>query len=809
MTARNESMQGFGPCNAATGRPLDLAMQELWLSGSILPVGAHLSVRHVFTAAGKRPAEVVYAFALPRDASLHRFRVLGKDFSVNSELVPVEEARKTYEAGIEAGHLSTLAQMYRDGVVNLNVGNIQPGETVAVYLELAAGVEARDGGFRFRFPFTLAPGYHAKARAQETGPGRGEIEVPPDSFGDVLLPTWVKDATDLHRVGFELNVETASGVLEIASPSHAIRVRHEKEQVQVLLATEKDVPNRDLVLDVRLAATEPVVLAGIDSDGHGRFAVSIPSTEFGAAAEQPQRVVFLLDRSGSMDGLPLQQACRALEACLGALSEKDRFGLVAFDDSVLAFREQLAAADSATREEARHFLRSIEARGGTELLAGIQTGRSILGEEGGDLFVFTDGQVSGTENIIAEAKAHNFRLHCLGIGSASQDRFLALLARETGGTSRFVTPRERVDMTALELFAGSGSVVAQELVCSAEGLPGAALSPVPPQQVYGGTPVLLLGRCDGEGHGRLRAGWKSGDKPCGREWPLRVEKSALGDTLKLIQGARLISDAEASITEAPTRGRAAERNEHRRRRSLEKLSREYGLASRAMALVAVLKRTSDRSGELPETSVVPVGMPEDTNFESCFTSPQYRLSSPNYFADVDSPVLVADMCLFQEAPSSPLARDMGIQSFLRKRMQAGPPVARRSRPEEECSAPADEELLVVLAGQLEGDGGLPGKSIEERIARSLAALAVFSLAGSTLAWGTFSAHMKRLLAFLERVDASALSPTQTATMARILERIRAGAPMTGEWSDLAEKSVRSSRDDVATSWDQLAEMVTL
>jgi len=71
----------------------------------------------------------------------------------------------------------------------------------------------------------------------------------------------------------------------------------------------------------------------------------------------------------------------------------------------------------------------------------------------GDILIITDGQVFGTETILAEARATGIRLSSLGIGTASQDRFLTLLARETGGVSRFVTPRERIDVSAVELFA--------------------------------------------------------------------------------------------------------------------------------------------------------------------------------------------------------------------------------------------------------------------------------------------------------------------------------------------------------------------
>jgi len=131
----------FVPVAVETGAEIRLAMQRLWLTGRILPVGARLQVHHTFRSSEKKPLEVIYAFGLPRDAALRRFRVTGEGFSVRSELKPVEEAVKAYEAGIEAGHLSTLARQYGDGLVNLTLGNIRPGETVTVVLEVLAGVE--------------------------------------------------------------------------------------------------------------------------------------------------------------------------------------------------------------------------------------------------------------------------------------------------------------------------------------------------------------------------------------------------------------------------------------------------------------------------------------------------------------------------------------------------------------------------------------------------------------------------------------------------------------------------------------------
>src|SRR6516165_10529723 len=169
---------GFAPRNGAPGQPPTLSIHKLWLTGQVLGLGARLWIRHEFASSETEPVEVIYAFILPRDACLRRFRVSGDGFTVDSELRPTKEATKIYEDGIQAGHLATLARQYGDGLVNLTVGNIRPGETVVVLLEVLAGVQVLDNGLRFRFPVPLALSYHIRARTAEVDRGVGEMELP-------------------------------------------------------------------------------------------------------------------------------------------------------------------------------------------------------------------------------------------------------------------------------------------------------------------------------------------------------------------------------------------------------------------------------------------------------------------------------------------------------------------------------------------------------------------------------------------------------------------------------------------------------
>lgn len=744
--------------SAGTGEPARLSMQRLWLTGQVLPAGARLTVEHVFRSGEAGPLEVVYSFPLPRDAALRSFVISGEGFDIHSELRDTESAVQAYEKAIAAGTLAALARQYGDGVINLTVGNIRPDEMVTVRLEILAGVELRDDGFRFRFPFTLAPGYHARARMAD-----GETELPANEFGDVLLPPVRRDASRLHEVGFDLSLVSQVDFVEIGSPSHTVILRQEGPRARrITLAQDADVPNRDLVLDARFAGNSTQILAA-----NGHFAAVLPSTAFGANPNTARRVVILLDRSGSMSGKPLDQAVKAIRACLAALSEQDLFGLVAFDDQVETFHSELLPGSRANRDKAQMFLGQIGARGGTELVGGFNEAVRIL--QGGDVLVLTDGQVSGTEAILARARAANTRLHCLGIGSASQDRFLALLARETGGVSRFVTPRERVDLCAVDLFASIGRPVASGLKVEGN------VDPPAPSSVFSGTPVLLFG----EGAGVVQAAWDGGQL----QVPISYEEDhALGETIRLLQGARLITDWDSRYPATEALQPLEKRKQSRAAARLRELSERYGLASREMSLVAVVQRNGDRPGELPETRIVPVGMPQDTRFDACFGAvsgmlagaPQDVFASLMMMAPVQSHLSSAPGVLEEAAElSGPSGHPQRRFSRLRKAF---------SRRHDEQS----DDLLIEIAGRIEPDGGMPGRDADERVGSTIVALLAFLSQGHTEQSGAFRGHVARLIGFLKAL-LPGLPPRRARVLAAVLSAANHGRTPSGDWLKMSAK----------------------
>lgn len=789
--AGEDTQPGFTPVNAADGKEVTLAMQDLFVTGHILATGARLVVRHTFVSGEQQPVEIVYAFVLPRDAALRRFKITGKDFAVCSELQPVEAARKAYEKGLADGHLATLAEQYRDGYVNLSVGNVQPGEQVQVYLEIMAGVDLRDDGLRFRFPFTLAPCYHRNARMACVDDHTGEIELPEDEFGDLLLPPFKQDASNLHRVGFDLSVTMPDAIAETASPSHGIRVRAvDASHVRVASAVGKEVPNRDLVLDVRMQRSFAGVLGAAGADQRGYFAALIASDRFGKSAAQPRRLVFLVDRSGSMSGEPIAQARNAVLACLGALDADDEVGVVAFDNETEASGARVQKADDATRAALQAFVKRIEVRGGTELLEGIQQAAKLLGQ-GGDIFILTDGQVSATEDIIQQAKALGLRLHCLGIGSASQDRFLALLARETGGVNRFMTPHERVDLAALEMFAAVGRPVAAGIRVRIEGLAAATLSVEPPAMVFAGHPLLVFGEgTAGSGHLIIER-----DHAEALTLPLELRPGKDATTLKLLQGARLITDLE-SRQPGSDQGAARNREQKRIAQKLLDLGRQYGLANRSLALVAVVTRAGDHTGVVPRTKIVPVGMPDGTAFDAYFGAQAAPMlySRARSGSSTHLCMSTQGLCAFtsmdtDETDHSP----MMVRTVSDFALSKKPGLAKRVK-QALGFAQNKEAVLVELAGRIMSDGGMPGADTAERLAASAVVLLALLEAAADGHGQAFLAHLARLIKFLTSRMPDAATDEQQAHLASLLAKAKRIEKMPGPWLELCREMIDGNLD---------------
>ncbi|NWU76492.1 ITIH3 inhibitor, partial [Onychorhynchus coronatus] len=171
----------------------------------------------------------------------------------------------------------------------------------------------------------------------------------------------------------------------------------------------------------------------------------------------PKNIIFVIDTSGSMYGREIEQTKEALLKILDDVKEDDFFNFILFDNVVSTWKETLIKATPENLDEARKFVRNIDASGSTNLHGGLMRAIGILNaaHEGNlvpkrsasIIIMLTDGQPNvGVSNIqtietdVKNAIGGRYPLYNLGFGPGVDYGFLERMALENKGLARRIYP---------------------------------------------------------------------------------------------------------------------------------------------------------------------------------------------------------------------------------------------------------------------------------------------------------------------------------------------------------------------------------
>lgn len=164
----------------------------------------------------------------------------------------------------------------------------------------------------------------------------------------------------------------------------------------------------------------------------------------------PVDLVLVLDVSGSMSGLKMQQMQDAATQVLQMLGPEDRLHLAFFSSDASAAWSGMRATDAETRKLAAREIQDALAAGGTNIQAGLETGFRALGsidwrEEEGRLpalVLLTDGRpTSGVvdhaslRDLAKQANAHDAAVFAIAFGSDADWSLVHALATDADGTA--------------------------------------------------------------------------------------------------------------------------------------------------------------------------------------------------------------------------------------------------------------------------------------------------------------------------------------------------------------------------------------
>ena len=443
---------------ARTATPLLFTDVAMDVSGII----ARVKVAQRFVNPTSEWREGVYVFPLPEKAAVDHLRMQVGERVIEGMIKERGEARRTYETAKSEGRKTSLVEQERPNMFTTSVANIGPGEEVVVTIEYQETLRYDDGTFRLRFPLAITPRYIPGTPVESAGGGLGWSPATQQVLDADRITPPVADRHEgyVNPVKIAIDLRAGFPLAQLASTYHRVDVEEAPGHRYRLTLADGPIP---AARDFELAWTPDVGAAPgaalfTETKGGKTYALLMalpPSSASTPAAREPREITYIVDTSGSMEGVSIVQARDALLMALDRLQPGDRFNVIEFNSVAVALFPAPVPLDTATLARAKQFVSGLRARGGTEMLPALALALAGPREAAmiRQVVFLTDGAVGNEDAILrlVHDEIGDRRLFTVGIGPAPNAFFMTKAAQFGRGTYTFIGDVREVKekMTAL------------------------------------------------------------------------------------------------------------------------------------------------------------------------------------------------------------------------------------------------------------------------------------------------------------------------------------------------------------------------
>ncbi|MDX2169306.1 MAG: VIT domain-containing protein [Deltaproteobacteria bacterium] len=571
------------------------------------------------------PLNATYVFPLNEQAAVYEMVMTIGDEVVMATIDEIEAARKTFETAKHEGRGAALLSQQRPNMFTQEIANLMPEQPVIVSIRYVHPVPRIDSHYELVVPLIVGPRYvpdapPAPAPAAPAAPAAVKPATEVSWELDELpspAPVWGIDLpaqVDAERVSISIDIDGGMPIVALDSPSHPLRVEQNGPNARhAELASGRTIDNRDFVLTYQLAAAgvQAGVLAHQDEHG-GYFSLLIePPAEVKSADVTPREVVFVLDCSGSMQGLPLDASKAFMRAALQQLRPTDTFRIIRFSDGATEFARQPLLATPNQVEAGLRYVETLQSEGGTEMQRGIRQALSVAPPPGTlRLVVFlTDGYIGNEHEILSliDALIGDARLYAFGVGTAVNRYLLAEMSRVGRGFTRYMDPTEDVGAVAAELAERINAPVLTDVEIDWGRLAPTDVYPARVTDLFAGHSLRVAGRYATPGTYDVEVRGRINGRAARLPLHLQLDGEDRGDAVRLTWARAAIDDAMQQFP-IPDEARASGMNDGALKARVTQLGLDYSLVTRWTAFVATSNRVVN---PLPATAVdaaVPVPM---------------------------------------------------------------------------------------------------------------------------------------------------------------------------------------------------------
>ncbi|MEM6930359.1 MAG: VIT domain-containing protein, partial [Myxococcota bacterium] len=573
-------------CRLVTADGRTLALRKVALDVDAGHGLASVTVRQTFENRFAETLRVTYQLPLPADGAVVGFAFVIAGERVTGRIARREDARADFERAVVEGRTAALLEEDRSSVFTQEIGNLPPGATLEVEIEVEQPLawSPSHEGWTWRFPTVIAPRYLG-------APGQT-----PDAeriTQDVAIPAPSIPCEVIVRLA---DAPTAAPT----SPSHIVERTRDGLFLQGTL-------DRDVVL--RWAVAPPVPTADVEVSrpaGHPTAYAQltlVPPTQDAPQTPWARDLIVLLDTSGSMNGRPLAQLKAITTALVDSLGPADQLEIVEFSNRVRRWKRSPVLMTPHHRTQAKAFVAGLRASGGTDMHEGIRAAlRPLRDEATRQVVLMSDGLIGFEGQILGHILADlppGCRVHTVGVGHAPNRTLTEGAARAGGGHEAIVGLDDAVDEAVRDLLARTDLPLLVDVEVGGSALVDRA--PLRIADLLGGSPTRIALAVKAEG-GTLEV---TGRTPRGTfQRTIEVAPCPAG-TGRRVVATRYARERVADLEVLRTSDRSPDDVDA----TIEKLGLDHGIATRLTSWVAVSERATVDPRDPTRRQTVPQALP--------------------------------------------------------------------------------------------------------------------------------------------------------------------------------------------------------
>uniref|UniRef100_A0A673XD56 von Willebrand factor A domain-containing protein 5A-like n=1 Tax=Salmo trutta TaxID=8032 RepID=A0A673XD56_SALTR len=493
--------------------PLKSIAVEVSVQGHVATVSSTLQYENQ----EESPLEAIFVFPLPGEAAVCRFSAKIGQSEVVAEVQEKQKAQEQYEDALSSGLQAFLLEESDESpdVFKLSVGSLPPGEKASVSLDYVTELAVQaDDGLRLCLPAVLNPRYqdtpvihHSAVSALVSSVPAGSVPYSLSLSARVSSPhpiSRVESNCPLDPLNY-LNTEKTQAMVSLAAG-------HQFDRDVELLLYYQDTHQPTAIVEAAQTSAKPGSLMGdpmVMLSMYPEFPKDVMSlmTSHG-------EFLFVMDRSGSMS-CPMHNGSGAqdrigsardtLLLLLKSLPMGCYFNIIGFGSRYKSFFPKSVEYSQKTMNEALQKVKAMRADlGGTEILQPLKHiySQPCLPDQPRQLFLFTDGEVRNTKEVLdlVKANASSHRCFSFGIGEGASSALISGVAKQGGGHAQFITGQDRMQPKVMQSlrFALQPAVVDISVKWNVpKGVSVTTLSP-PIRMLFQGQRALLYAQITGE-----------------------------------------------------------------------------------------------------------------------------------------------------------------------------------------------------------------------------------------------------------------------------------------------------------------------